>query len=271
MAGRIGNAFISLWNRKRIVFPVLIALCALAWFYGYHFGSSLITLSITLTLIAVTLEFAFIGLIGIEHIETSGDYTAIPRVTTVALVFVALVTAVLLYLGGMLSKIFPPPPLPILLAIMSAMQVIPYVILACLLPPLIGYLPKVRPKWVALRQRFPFWGIYLGLMSGILTLLPLVLLPAMMIIGGAGLRIGIIGGVLIVLSVLLGALPRSAPCKVIGIFLVLVGVLTWFGASGGFTLGSILAVLGGAYSYSWSPTQQEIEPISTMEKEVIKV
>ena len=255
VAGRIGMGFLSLWNRKRALFPPLIAATALGWALHYLLGPTLVTLHLALLPTVLTLMLAFIGLIAIEHIEATGDFSLVPTVVTQTLVAVSLVLGSLLYLSGMLFRVFPPPPLPLLFALLFAMEVAPLVTLLVLIPPLVGYIPRIRPKWRELRGRYPFWGIYLGFISAFLTLCIPVAIPEMLMISGALFRIVLMGGVLIVLSVLLAVFPREGPTKAVGVFMVLFGILLWFGASGGLTLGSVLAILGGAHAYTWKPNR----------------
>ncbi|MEM2030903.1 MAG: hypothetical protein QXV35_06110, partial [Archaeoglobaceae archaeon] len=142
---KIGLIFLEIWNRKKIVFPTLILVSALSWLIHYTIPN-LITLHLALFPTITTLLLAFIGLIVIENIENSGDLTRVPSLVTETLIAITIVLAILLYLSGMLFGIFPPPPLPMLLALMFAIAVAPLVTILILIPPLIGYIPKVRPK-----------------------------------------------------------------------------------------------------------------------------
>ncbi|MEM3796299.1 MAG: hypothetical protein QXJ98_03370 [Archaeoglobaceae archaeon] len=252
---KIGLIFLEIWNRKKVVFPALILVSALSWLIHYTVPN-LITLHLALFPTIMTLLLAFIGLIVIENIENSGDLTRVPSLVTETLIAITIVLAILLYLSGMLFGIFPPPPLPMLLALMFAMAVAPLVTILILIPPLIGYIPKVRPKWIAVRQRVPFWGIYLGFIAGFLVMLPLLLFIDLAFLGNMYIM-AIYGGIIIYSSFMLLVSPRPLVTKSFGLLMVAMGPSSWFGAAGGLTLGSVLAVIAGAYAFSWSPYGHE--------------
>ncbi|MEM3477663.1 MAG: hypothetical protein QXW59_02475 [Archaeoglobaceae archaeon] len=252
---KIGLIFLEIWNRKKVVFPALILVSALSWLIHYTIPN-LITLHLALFPTIMTLLLAFIGLIVIENIENSGDLTRVPSLVTETLIAITIVLAILLYLSGMLFGIFPPPPLPMLLALMFAMAVAPLVTILILIPPLIGYIPKVRPKWIAVRQRVPFWGIYLGFIAGFLVMLPLLLFIDLAFLGNMYIM-AIYGGIIIYSSFMLLVSPRPLVTKSFGLLMVAMGPISWFGAAGGLTLGSVLAVIAGAYAFSWSPYGHE--------------
>ncbi|MEM1957621.1 MAG: hypothetical protein QXX76_05060 [Archaeoglobaceae archaeon] len=252
---KIGLIFLEIWNRKKIVFPTLILVSALSWLIHYTIPN-LITLHLALFPTITTLLLAFIGLIVIENIENSGDLTRVPSLVTETLIAITIVLAILLYLSGMLFGIFPPPPLPMLLALMFAIAVAPLVTILILIPPLIGYIPKVRPKWIAVRQRVPFWGIYLGFIAGFLVMLPLLLFIDLAFLGNMYIM-AIYGGIIIYSSFMLLVSPRPLVTKSFGLLMVAMGPISWFGAAGGLTLGSVLAVIAGAYAFSWSPYGHE--------------
>ncbi|MEM3927850.1 MAG: hypothetical protein QXT07_02760 [Archaeoglobaceae archaeon] len=252
---KIGLIFLEIWNRKKVVFPALILVSALSWLIHYTIPN-LITLHLALFPTIMTLLLAFIGLIVIENIENSGDLTRVPSLVTETLIAITIVLAILLYLSGMLFGIFPAPPLPMLLALMFAMAVAPLVTILILIPPLIGYIPKVRPKWIAVRQRVPFWGIYLGFIAGFLVMLPLLLFIDLAFLGNMYIM-AIYGGIIIYSSFMLLVSPRPLVTKSFGLLMVAMGPISWFGAAGGLTLGSVLAVIAGAYAFSWSPYGHE--------------
>ena len=251
----MGSYFSKFGIEKKIVFPALILVSALSWLIHYTIPN-LITLHLALSPTITTLLLAFIGLIVIENIENSGDLTRVPSLVTETLIAITIFLAILLYLSGMLFGIFPPPPLPMLLALMFAMAVAPLVTILILIPPLIGYIPKVRPKWIAVRQRVPFWGIYLGFIAGFLVMLPLLLFIDLAFLGNMYIM-AIYGGIIIYSSFMLLVSPRPLVTKSFGLLMVAMGPISWFGAAGGLTLGSVLAVIAGAYAFSWSPYGHE--------------
>lgn len=158
----------------------------------------------------------------------------------------------------MLFGIFPAPPLPMLLALMFAMAVAPLVTILVLLPPLIGYIPRLRSKWVAIRQKVPFWGIYLSFLAGILMMLPLIMFIDLAFLGNMYVM-AIYGGVLIYCSFMLMVAPKPIVTKSLGLVMLIMGPISWFGAAGGLTLGSVIAVIAGAYTFAWSPYGHEDE------------
>ncbi|MEM3391783.1 MAG: hypothetical protein QW226_05705, partial [Archaeoglobaceae archaeon] len=214
---KIGLIFLEIWNRKKVVFPALILVSALSWLIHYTIPN-LITLHLALFPTIMTLLLAFIGLIVIENIENSGDLTRVPSLVTETLIAITIVLAILLYLSGMLFGIFPPPPLPMLLALMFAMAVAPLVTILILIPPLIGYIPRLRPKWIAVRQRVPFWGIYLGFIAGFLVMLPLLLFIDLAFLGNMYIM-AIYGGIIIYSSFMLLVSPRPLVTKSFGLLM----------------------------------------------------
>uniref|UniRef100_A0A7J2TJX4 Uncharacterized protein n=1 Tax=Archaeoglobus fulgidus TaxID=2234 RepID=A0A7J2TJX4_ARCFL len=256
-ATKIGLLFLEIWNRKKQVFPILLAISAAAWFIHYEFPN-LITLHLALIPTIATLLLAFIGLIVIENIESSGDLTVVPSLVTRTIFAVAAVLLTLFYLSGMLFGIFPAPPLPLLLALMFSMAVAPIVTILVLIPPLLGYIPRFRPRWIALRKKVPFWGIYLGFIAGTLMILPLLLFVELAFLGYMYLM-AIYSSVLFYCSFLLLVAPRPMITKAAGLLMILMGPISWFGAAGGLGLGSVLSVISGAYSFAWSPYGEDEE------------
>lgn len=265
IASEIGIIFLKIWHRKHVVFPILIAVSALAWVYHYS-TLTLVSLHVALVPTIILLALTFIGLIVVEHIEGLKDASEIPTVITQTLVALGAVLATLLYLSGMLFRVFPAPPLPFLLAILIATRVAPYSTVLVLIPPLIGHVPKIRPKWVELRRKYPFWAVYLGVLAGLLTLSVVVVFPEMLLIGRGGIMIFLMGSSIIICSCLLVAAAGKLPVEtvdfatsVLGFVMVLLGILLWLGALGGFFFGSVFAILGGAHAHSWKPNARSLK------------
>ena len=259
IAGRIGINFLKIWGRKHVVLSVLLVLSLVG--FSYHYSApTLVSLHLALIPTITLFIVLFAGLIVVEHIEGLKDASEIPPVITQALIGIGIVLGILLYLSGMLFGVFPAPPLPFLFAILFALKVAPYVVLLAYIPPLIGSLPGIKPAWRRLRQKYPFWGIYLGGIAGLLTLSILFMFPQVLVVGG-GTRIFLMGGLLLICSGLLAAVAgklswqaADVATSVLGFLMIFLGVLLWLGAMGGLCFGSIFAVLGGAHAHSWKPT-----------------
>ncbi|MGH3252974.1 MAG: DUF6114 domain-containing protein [Trebonia sp.] len=116
-----------------------------------------------------------------------------------------------------------------------------------------------RAQWRAWRRSRPFWGGLLLIVAGV----ELVLLPLSGVLVHGGLKLVIYIGIGGVFGVLIGALLIAAGTALLvnpahrsfyGIAGI-VGGLASFPASnlGGFFVGMLLAIVGGALGYAWSP------------------
>jgi hypothetical protein len=131
--------------------------------------------------------------------------------------------------------------------------------------------PHRRPRlarWRSWRRSRPFWGGLLLVLAG----LELFAIPLSGVLIHGAIKLVIYIGIGGVFGVLIGAL------------LILAGLMTWFNAThktfysiagivlgivsfpasnlGGLFLGMLLAIIGGAIAFAWTPVQETPEPIA---------
>jgi hypothetical protein len=116
-----------------------------------------------------------------------------------------------------------------------------------------------RARWRAWRRSRPFWGGLLLLLAG----LELVLLPLSGVLVHGGLKLVIYIGIGGVFGVLIGALLIAAGTAVLvnpehrsfyGIAGIVLGIASFPASNlGGFFIGMLLAIIGGALGYAWTP------------------
>jgi hypothetical protein len=116
-----------------------------------------------------------------------------------------------------------------------------------------------RARWRAWRRSRPFWGGLLLIVAGV----ELVLLPLSGVLVHGGLKLVIYIGIGGVFGVLIGALLIAAGTALLvnpvhrsfyGIVGIVLGIASFPASNlGGFFLGMLLAIVGGALGYAWSP------------------
>jgi hypothetical protein len=116
-----------------------------------------------------------------------------------------------------------------------------------------------RGRWRAWRRSRPFWGGLLLIVAGV----ELVLLPLSGVLVHGGLKLVIYIGIGGVFGVLIGALLIAAGAALLvnpvhrsfyGIAGIILGIASFPASNlGGFFLGMLLAIVGGALGYAWSP------------------
>jgi hypothetical protein len=116
-----------------------------------------------------------------------------------------------------------------------------------------------RGRWRAWRRSRPFWGGLLLLVAGV----ELVLLPLSGVLVHGGLKLVIYIGIGGVFGVLIGALLIAAGTALLvnpvhrsfyGIAGIVLGIASFPASNlGGFFIGMLLAIIGGALGYAWSP------------------
>ena len=249
---RFGLGLVSMWRRKYIALPASFAANLLAWLYLWIRPSILGFFLVIITL-AIFLTIVFIGVIPVVIIEESNyDTNVVKRMGIATFFSLIIVYALFLYVGSVfLAFIKPPPYLFVLMALLFALPLTPLIVIAVLIPPLIGYF--MRRRWYSLRSRVPFWGIYLGLLSGVMLLLMPIMYFRVIFVSTSLINAFILGGVTIILSLVPLLYPRTEACRVLGIVMVFLGILMWLLAAGGLTWGSILAIISGAYLFDWRP------------------
>ncbi len=158
-----------------------------------------------------------------------------------------------IYVSLMLMAVIKPPPLLIvMMALLFALPLTPFVVIAVLVPPLVGYFMK--QKWRSLRSRIPFWGgIYLGLLSALILLLLPVMYFRVLFVSMSLVDSFILGGVVTILSLIPLFYPKPMVCRVLGLVMIFLGILMWLIVAGGLTWGSVLSIISGGYLYDWKP------------------
>ena len=249
---RFGLGLVGMWRRKAIVLPALFAINLTTWFYFWVKPSLLSFASIILTL-AIFLTVIFIGVIPVAIMEENNyDLGIVRRMGLGTLVSLIIVYALFLYVSSILLAIIKPPPyLIVMMALLFALPLTPLIVLATLVPPLIGYF--IRDRWRSLRGRIPFWGVYLGLLSALMLLLMPMMYFRVLFMSVSLINAFILGGVTLILSLIPLLYPRPEVCRVLGMVMVFLGILMWIVAAGGLTWGSVLAIISGGYLYDWRP------------------
>jgi hypothetical protein len=116
-----------------------------------------------------------------------------------------------------------------------------------------------RAQWRAWRRSRPFWGGLLLILAGI----ELVLIPLSGVLVHGGLKLVIYIGIGGVSGVVIGALLIAAGTALLvdpvhrsfyGIAAILLGIGSFPASNlGGFFLGMLLAIVGGALGFAWTP------------------
>ncbi|WML38868.1 DUF6114 domain-containing protein [Neobacillus sp. OS1-2] len=110
-----------------------------------------------------------------------------------------------------------------------------------------------RTKFKNWRARRPFWGATLSILSGIIILMVPAQLYEIAAAPGSMIVVGLLlGGLTLLMGVLAYVMPKlSTLFGIVGIF---TSVLSIMGALGGFLIGTILGIVGGAMMIAWKPT-----------------
>lgn len=106
-------------------------------------------------------------------------------------------------------------------------------------------------KFARWRNSRPFWGATLILLAGLAVLYIPIQLYAIAFIPGSLVFVGFLFGGLMVL---IGALAYIYPqfSTVFGVITIFLSVLSIMGALGGFIIGTILGIIGGALCVGWT-------------------
>jgi len=249
LLAKVGFAFIGLWSRKHIVLPLLLVISIISWLVASIVPHALM-LNLAVLMTSIFLTVLLIGVTVIADIE--GGLTTLekaPKVVLGALTGVVIVyLALFLYLNGVLiSSLQPLQVMAALLAPSYALEITLLVTLAVIAPPTVGYF-LLKWRWFDARKRYPFWGAYLGILSALLFAYPILRDPGQLAMRAPLL---IASGATITASIALIARPRGATIKGAGLVLILSGLLSSIGCLHYTILGSILALIGGAFAYSW--------------------
>jgi hypothetical protein len=249
---RFGLGLARMWEHKVATLTTVVTVNVVSWLYFWLRPSILGFMFIVLAA-SVLVAILLIGTVPVlAMVENKFDEDVVRRMSLGTLVSLVLSYALLTYVGSfMLGFIDPPPYLLIVMALFFALPITPYVVLAILLPPLIGYF--MRSRWYSLRHRVPFWGAYLGfLASAMFLVMPLIYFRVIMV-SISLINSFILAGVTMIASAASVINPRPSICKIIGLAMVFIGILSWLIAIGGLTWGSVLAIISGSYLYDWKP------------------
>ncbi|MCZ0754568.1 DUF6114 domain-containing protein [Anoxybacillus sp. J5B_2022] len=108
------------------------------------------------------------------------------------------------------------------------------------------------------KARRPFWGATLTILSGLVILWIPIQLYEVAIVPGSILFSGFfLGGLVFLLGVMSYAMPKLS--TVFGIITIFAAVLSIMGALGGFLVGTILGIIGGALCIAWKPELAVVE------------
>jgi hypothetical protein len=109
-----------------------------------------------------------------------------------------------------------------------------------------------RKRFKNWRARRPFWGAAMSVLSGIIILSVPVQLYEIAAAPGSMIVIGLfLGGLTLLMGILGFIMPRLS--TLLGILAILSSVLSIMGALGGFLIGTILGIVGGAVMIAWKP------------------
>ncbi|GAA3050601.1 DUF6114 domain-containing protein [Actinokineospora globicatena] len=115
-------------------------------------------------------------------------------------------------------------------------------------------------SFTAWRHTRPFWGGLFVLLGAVpIFVLPLAPIKVLVASGIAGVSGLLLGSIMAVLAVSLWFTPQTR--VVVGLIAVLVSVAAFpLTNLGGFFIGSLLGVLGGAMAASWAPRKVKAAP-----------
>ncbi|KAF0996365.1 DUF6114 domain-containing protein [Geobacillus sp. TFV-3] len=119
----------------------------------------------------------------------------------------------------------------------------------------------IRSNWRAFRhwqKRRPFWGATFLLLSSLVILwIPMQLYEISLVPGSMVFAGFFLGGMVLLMGILAYAMPRlSTLLGIIGMFSAIVSIM---GALGGFLVGTILGIIGGALCIAWRPQWAEAD------------
>jgi hypothetical protein len=109
------------------------------------------------------------------------------------------------------------------------------------------------------RRSRPFWGGAWSILGGLVILAMPAMSIRLLIASGTTVLVGIVNGVLIIIF---GLFLWFAPSlrQIIGVLIVVLGVASLVTADlGGFLIGMLLAMVGGALGFAWVPTEPRIK------------
>ncbi|ADN49677.1 DUF6114 domain-containing protein [Vulcanisaeta distributa] len=249
---KFGYILVNMWRHKALILPILLVLNVLSWIY-FWVKPSLLGFSMIILALALLLTVVFIGVIPVAIIEENNyRIDVVRRMGLDSFVSLVVVYALFIYVSLILLAVIKPPPLLIvMMVLLFALPLTPFVVIAVLVPPLVGYF--MRQRWRSLRGRIPFWGIYLGLLSALILLLLPIMYFRVLFVSASLVNSFILGGVVTILSLIPLFYPKPMVCRVLGLAMIFLGILMWLIVAGGLTWGSVLSIISGGYLYDWKP------------------
>jgi len=119
------------------------------------------------------------------------------------------------------------------------------------------------------RHRRPFWGATLTVLAGLLVLYIPIHLYAIAFIPGSLVFVGFLfGGLLLIIGILGYIFPQFS--TVFGVITIFLSVLSVMGALGGFIIGTILGIIGGALCIAWEKVEISLVNDQRIDKDTTK-
>lgn len=119
--------------------------------------------------------------------------------------------------------------------------------------------PTRRARFRRWRHSRPFWGAVLVLLGGfVIAVPPLMAYKIILVAPSVGIATGV-GWVVVILGIV--SLMTPSQNKLYGLLAILMGGIAVVSSNlGGFLLGTILTVLGGALTFAWTELPPEEQP-----------
>lgn len=125
-------------------------------------------------------------------------------------------------------------------------------------------------KFTLWRNSRPFWGATLTLLAGLMILYIPIHLFALAFTPGSYAILGILfGGLIVLIGILAYFYPNLS--TMFGIVTIFLSVLSIMGALGGFLVGTILGIFGGAILVGWNTESVTISTDKTNQKKKKKI
>ncbi|WP_246516467.1 DUF6114 domain-containing protein [Salicibibacter cibarius] len=108
------------------------------------------------------------------------------------------------------------------------------------------------------RNRRPFWGATFTLLAGLMILYIPLHLYAIAFAPGSLAFVGFLfGGLVIIMGALAYIYPQFS--TIFGVVTIFLSILSIMGALGGFIVGTIVGIIGGALCVGWSMEEVEVD------------
>ena len=117
------------------------------------------------------------------------------------------------------------------------------------------------------RKKRPLFGAIITILSGLLILwVPLNLYLSTFLPGSIAIIGLLFGGMITLIGIVALFFPNAS--KILGIFTIFLSILSVIGALGGFLIGTLLGILGGALLMAWrlGPAKVSVAPVDGVEE-----